>query len=115
MTDSDRRDPYRSFNYFPTNEAPSLSAGLQLSIFELNLIALLRIRLPLSCEFLRFGDLRGGHASCDKVSKSCRTFSALRRRQGEPHVRADFVLRDTKAVIVEHSEIVLGVGIALLG
>lgn len=38
---------------------------------------------------------RGGHAPCDKVSKSCRTVSALRRRQGEPHVCADLVLRDT--------------------
>jgi hypothetical protein len=27
-------------------------------------------RLPLACELLRLGNLRGGHAPCDKVSKS---------------------------------------------
>ena len=74
----------------------------------------LHIRLPLACEPLRLGDLRGGHATCDKVSKSCRTFSALPRRQVEPHVCADLVLPDTQAVVVKDPKIVLGVGVPSL-
>lgn len=74
-----------------------------------------RIRLPLSCEFLRFGYLRGGHKPCDEVSKSCRTFFALRSSQVEPHVCVDTVLRDAQAVVVEDPEHVLGAGVALLG
>jgi hypothetical protein len=43
-------------------------------------------RFPLASAFLRFGDLGRRHAPGDKVSKSRRTFSALRRRQAKPHV-----------------------------
>ena len=82
-----------------------------MGLFELS-SRLLR-RLPLACELLRLGNLRRGHAPCHKVPKSRRTISPLRRRQVQPHVCADLILRDTKTVVVKHPEIVLGVGIAL--
>jgi hypothetical protein len=57
----------------------------------------------------------GSCAVCDKVSKSCRTFSALRRRQVEPHICADLVLRDAQAVVIKYRQFVLRVSVALLG
>jgi len=71
-------------------------------------------RLPLACELLRFGDLRGGHTQCDHVSVFYRILISLRRRQVKPHVRADIVLQHAQAFEVKDPEIVLGGGDALV-
>jgi hypothetical protein len=74
-----------------------------------------RFWLPLACEHLRFGDLRWGHLLCDFVSTFYRILIALRRRQVEPHVRPDKVLRHAMAVGVHRTEMGLGDGEALVG
>ena len=62
------------------------------------------LRLPLARKPLRFGDLRRGHVLSEHVSAFFRALVALRRRQGEPHVREDIVLRDTLALHVHVPE-----------
>ncbi len=57
-------------------------------------------RLPLACEFLRFGYLLWGHVLCEIVSYFCCTFKALRRRQVEPQMYEDVALRHALAIEV---------------
>src|ERR1700719_2879079 len=72
------------------------------------------LRLPLARKPLRFGDLRRGHVLSEHVPAFFRILVALRRRQGEPHVREDIVLRATLALHVHVPEKELCLGSALV-
>jgi len=67
----------------------------------------LRSRLPLACELLPLGYLRWGHEPCKFVSSFYAILVALRRRQAEPHVGKNVILR-------ENAQVELGWGVALL-
>ena len=72
-------------------------------------------RLPFACEFLRLGNLRGGHVPCGSVSIFYCILVALRSRQAEPHVGADKVLLHAMTEGVSDPEAQLSKGETLIG
>src|SRR5262249_54533638 len=82
----------------------------------------LRLRLPLARALLRLGELVGRHLARDRVAVLDRGGAVARVVGGkarggeiEPHVRVDGVLRHALAAGVGEAEIVLRLGVALLG
>ena len=61
-------------------------------------------------EYLRFGNLLGGHHAGHKVVVMCRVRVPLAGRQGPPHMSLNVVVRHAQAVEIDDAEVVLGGG-----
>src|SRR5262249_39529038 len=100
---------------------PSPQGGGERSEFAA-LTSFLRLRLPLARALLRLGELVGRHLARDPVAGLDRGRAVARVVGGkarggeiEPHMRVDGVLRHALAAGVGEAEIVLRLGVALLG
>src|SRR5271165_4464143 len=72
-------------------------------------------RFPTMGQLLRFGCLCWGQFGSDSIPVSCRVFIPPFRRQVEPRVRTDIVLREAVAIEIHGPETILSVGDALVG
>ncbi len=70
---------------------------------------------PLVGELLRLRSLFWRHPVSRIVSVSIPVFIAMGGREVEPHMRLRIILRHAKAVEIQHTQVVQGRGVPLLG
>lgn len=64
----------------------------------------------LSCHFLCFSELIGGHFFSEGVSLLTTFFISIGRSDIEPNMGYDLVLKDAVAVVVQNAKVVLTLG-----
>jgi hypothetical protein len=72
-------------------------------------------QFPFVCFLLCFRHLIRGHFGGQQIPRKTSGHDPSRRRQAEPHMRPDIILRNASAIKVHKREVVLGIGVALVG